>query len=216
MQPETVERLSKLYSAVLCDALDHAGFRTQALSHEIRPLFADAPTVGPAKTLLSVQNSSFPERPYEKELEALDALALGEVIVIGGKGDMSAGVWGGLLSTAARAKGAMGAVVDGLTRDAAGIRDMRFPVFARGITPYDSHGRSEVIAYDVPVECGGVTIQPGDIIFGDFDGIVVIPPALLQSTLEWAEWKVRGERIVENEFRKGRRVAEVFAEHGIL
>jgi len=213
---EKTMRLSKLYSAVLCDSLDREGFRSQAMAHEVRPLFPEARIIGTARTLLSVRNPNLSARPYEKELEALDTLLAGDVVVIGTEGDRSAGVWGELLSCAARAKGCAGAITDGLTRDAAAIREMRFPVFAQGISPYDSYGRSEIVAYDVPVTCGGISIRPGGIVFADFDGIVVIPMEILDATLELAESKVRGERTVDDELRKGRRIADVFAEYGVL
>jgi 4-hydroxy-4-methyl-2-oxoglutarate aldolase len=216
IQSELTMRLSKLFSAVLCDVLDRKGFRTQAMAHEVRPLFPEARIIGTAKTLLSVRNPNLSARPYEKELEALDALQPGEVVIIGTEGDLSAGVWGELLSCAARAKGSVGAITDGLTRDAAGIREKKFPVFARGISPYDSYGRSEIVAYDVPVTCGGVRVKPGEIVFADFDGIVIVPTEVLDETLELAESKASGERIVDEEFRKGRRIADVFAEYGVL
>lgn len=93
---------------------------------------------------------------------------------------------------------------------------MGFPVYARGLSPYDSYGRSEVIAYDVPIECGGVSVQSGDIVFADYDGIVIIPESALSAVIDSAEVKASRERIVDEEFRKGRKVAEVFAEHGVL
>jgi 4-hydroxy-4-methyl-2-oxoglutarate aldolase len=216
IQAQLTPRLSKLYSAVLCDALDHRGFRKQAMTREVRPLFPEARIIGPAKTLLSVNNPNLSERRYEKELEALDALLPGEVVVIGTESNPSAGVWGELLSRAAHAKGCRGAITDGLTRDAAGIREMKFPVFASGISPYDSYGRSEVVAYDVPVTCGGIRVKPGEMVFADFDGVVIIPTEVLEATLEFAETKARAERIVDDEFRKGRRIADVFAEYGVL
>lgn len=213
---EITERLSRLYSAVLCDVLDGIGFRRQALSHQIRPLFSEARVIGRARTLLSQPVSRFPEKPYAMELEALDTLAEDDVVVFTTGSDMSAAVWGELLSLAASAKGARGAIIDGLTRDAAKIREAKFPVFAKGISSYDSHGRSEVIAYDVPIECDGVAVQPGDIVFGDYDGVVVIPSSKIETVIEKAEVKVQREGIVGDEFKKGRKVAEVFAEYGIL
>jgi len=213
---EITGRLSRLYSAVLCDVLDTFGFRRQALSHQVRPLFSEARVVGRARTMLSQPVDRFPEKPYAMELEALDTLVEDDVVVFTAGGDLSAAVWGELLSVAASAKGARGAIIDGLTRDAAKIREARFPVFAKGISSYDSNGRSEVIAYDVPIECDGVAVQPGDIVFGDYDGVVVIPASEVESVIEKAEVKVRQEGIVSVEFKKGRKVAEVFAEHGIL
>lgn len=213
---QITKRLSRLYSAVLCDALDRKGFRDQAMTHEVRPLFPEARVIGTAKTLLSIRNPNRSTTPYQKELEALDMLQPGEVVVIGSEGDLNAGLWGELLSCASRAKGCVGAVTDGLTRDAVGIRKIEFPVFARGISPYDSYGRSEVVAYDVPITCGGVRVLPGEVVFADFDGVVVIPQEALDAVLELAESKARGERIVDEEFRKGRRIADVFAEYGVL
>ena len=213
---EIADRLSHVYSAVLCDVLDSLGLRRQALSYQIRPLFSEALVVGRARTLASRPVDRFPERPYGMELEAMDTLAADDVVVFDTNGDLSAAVWGELLSVAALAKGARGAVIDGLTRDAAKIRELGFPVFARGISSYDSHGRSEVIAYDVTITCDGVTVQPGDVVFGDYDGVVVIPAAVVETVIEKAEAKVMRERTVGEEFKKGRKVADVFAEHGIL
>ena len=213
---EITERLSRLYSAVLCDALDSLGFRRQALTHRTRPISASAKLIGNARTLESYAVDRFPERPYAKELEALDTLVPGDVVVLATNGDVTAAVWGELLSVAASAKGARGAVLDGLTRDASRIKDLNFPVFAQGISSYDSLGRSEVTGYDIPIECDGVTVQSGDIVFGDYDGVVIIPRDILSAVLEKAETKASREEIVEEEFRKGRKVAEVFAEHGIL
>lgn len=216
LKTELLQQLQGLYSAALCDALDSFGYRRQGLEHTLRPLFREAKIVGPARTMLSVPKPGLSESPYQKELEALDALNDGDVVVISTSHDFSAGVWGELLSTAARAKGAQGAIVDGLTRDAARIREDGFPVFARGISPYDSHGRSEIVAYDVPVQCGGVDIQPGDVVFADYDGIVIIPQEILPAVVETASSKASREKIVAAEFQKGRKVSEVFAEYHVL
>jgi len=213
---EITSRIGRLYTAVVCDALDSLGFRRQAFSHRVRPISKATQLIGTARTLDSRAVDYLPEKPYEKELEALDTLSDGDVVVLATNGDLSAAVWGELLSVASAAKGARGAVSDGLTRDAARIGDLNFPVFAQGVCSYDSLGRSEVIAYDVRIECDGVTVEPGDIVFCDYDGVVIIPRRALLDTLARAEYKVGREEIVEQEFRKGRKIAEVFAEHGIL
>jgi len=108
--------------------------------------------------------------------------------------DQVSGVWGELLATAAAAKGAAGAIVDGLTRDARRIQELQLPVFAVGISSYDSWGRSEVIAYDIPVQCGGVQVNPGDDVLADYDGIVVIPPVAIEDVLAYAENKAAREK----------------------
>jgi regulator of RNase E activity RraA len=213
---EISARLSPLYSAVLCDVLDSIGFRHQAVSHQIRPLFPSARIIGRARTMLSKAVNHMPEKPYAMEMEALDTLNENDVVVLTTGGDMSAAVWGELLSTAASAKGAIGALIDGLTRDAAKIGKIEFPVFAKGISSYDSRGRSEVMAYDIQIDCDGVAVNSGDIVFGDYDGVVVIPASAVETVIEKAEVKIRGEQIVSEEFKKGRKVAEVFAEYGVL
>ena len=166
--------------------------------------------------MLSKAVDHMPEKPYAMEMEALDTLEKDDVVVLATGGDMSAAVWGELLSMAASAKGALGALIDGLTRDATKIAQIEFPVFAKGISSYDSRGRSEVVAYDTQIDCDGVAVNFGDIVFGDFDGVVVIPASAVEAVIEKAEVKLRGERIVGEEFKKGRKVAEVFAEYGIL
>ena len=126
------------------------------------------------------------------------------------------GPWGELLSTAARARGAAGAVTDGLARDVKLIRDMRFPVFCGGIGPLDSKGRGMVMKIDVPVDCGGVAVSPGDWIFADIDGVCVIPAALVEKTVKLALEKVSQETTVREELARGDLLKTVFARHGIL
>src|SRR4029079_15621887 len=126
------------------------------------------------------------------------------------------GPWGELLTTASRARGAAGCVTDGLVRDVRLIREMRFPVFSGGIGPLDSKGRGEVKAIDVPVECGGVPVAPGDWIFGDVDGVVIIPGRLLERAIDLALKKVLDENTVRAELTAGELLATVFARHGIL
>jgi regulator of RNase E activity RraA len=126
------------------------------------------------------------------------------------------GPWGELLTTAARARGAAGCVTDGLVRDVRLIREMRFPVFSGGIGPLDSKGRGTVVATDVPVECGGVLVSPGDWIFGDVDGVVVLPGSLCERVLRDALQKAASENTVRAELAAGEPLASVFARHGIL
>jgi regulator of RNase E activity RraA len=125
-------------------------------------------------------------------------------------------LWGELLSTAARAHGAVGAVIDGLTRDAAKILAMDFPVFAAGFSPLDSKGRLDAVSHGQPIQIGNCTIRPGDWVFGDIDGVVVVPAELAERVFPLALEKVRGENRVRTELAKGRSVREVFAEYGIL
>jgi regulator of RNase E activity RraA len=124
--------------------------------------------------------------------------------------------WGELLTTASLARGAHGCVTDGLVRDINAIRALKFPVFHGGIGPLDSKGRGEVCAIDVPIECGGVTVNPGDLVFGDADGVVVVPQPVVTQTVKQALEKVEGEDRTRDELKQGARLADVFKKYGVL
>ncbi len=210
------EMKQKLFSAVIADALDACGYRDQILRHDIRPLYPNAVAVGRALTVLSVDVYEIPEEPYKLELEAVDALKPGDVLVAQTNGTKRSSLWGELLSTAAEARGARGAVIDGFTRDSQAIAAMKFPLFVRGIAPYDSKGRSDVIAYNTPIDCGGVKVCPGDLVFGDFDGVVVVPQAVEDQALNAAFEKAAEEKMVREDLKKGMSATAAFQKYGIL
>jgi regulator of RNase E activity RraA len=205
-----------LYSSVLADILDSLGHRYAALPSSLRPLQPQWKVFGRAATLTAVSVNEEPAHPFAVELECIDALQPGSVLVATTRGDRSSALWGELLSTAARAHGAVGAVIDGLTRDAAKIIAMDFPVFAAGFSPLDSKGRLEATTHGQPIQVGNCTVRPGDWSFGDLDGLVVIPDELAEIVLPRALDKVTGENRVRAELASGRSVREVFAEYGIL
>jgi len=205
-----------LSSAVLADILDGLGHRTSALPPYLRPLRPEWRVFGRAATLAAAPVASEPQHPYAVELDCIDALNQGDVLVAATGGDRSSALWGELLSTASRAHGAVGAVIDGMTRDAQKILDMDFPVFAAGFSPLDSKGRLDGIRHGVPVRIGDCTVQPGDWVYGDRDGVVIIPAALAERALPLALEKVTGENRVRAELARGRSVREVFAEYRIL
>ena len=206
----------QLYAAVLSDALDAAGYREQALRHTIRPLYPEAVVVGRAMPVLCVEVYEMPDEPYQQEIAAVDSLKQNDVIICSTNESPRICIWGELLSTAARARGARGAVIEGLIRDARQITAMQFPVFMTGFSPIDSYGRGDVIAYNVPIECGGVPVNPGDIVFGDIDGVVVIPQAVEVEVIEAALEKVRGENRTRDELRAGATLRDVYDKYGIL
>lgn len=206
----------KLYSAVIADILDDLGYRNQVMSHQIRPIDPDSKFAGRALTVLATDVYEIPAQPYQKELEAIDALGEGDVLVATTNGSTSSGFWGELLSTASQAKGARGAVIDGFTRDSIQIKSMGFPVFAAGYSPLDSKGRTDVIDYKVPIKCGGVLVQTGDLVFGDHDGIVVIPQLLEEEVIAKAFDKVNGENEMRKALQQGMGVVEAFQKFGIL
>jgi 4-hydroxy-4-methyl-2-oxoglutarate aldolase len=205
-----------LTSAVLADVLDSLGHRTSALPPSLRPLRGEWKIFGRAATLTAVPVAADPAHPYAVEMECIDALQPGEVLVASTGGDRSSALWGELLSTACRARGAVGVVLDGLTRDAERILAMDFPVFAAGFSPLDSRGRLDGIRHGEPVRIGECIIHPGDWVFADLDGVVVVPAGLADKALPLALEKVTGENRVRDELARGRSLREVFAEYHIL
>jgi len=209
---------STLFASVLSDCLDQAGYRRQALPSRIRPLDDTAVMVGRARTaaFMEVYHAPPGDNPYALEIALVDSLQLGEIPVFACSNPLRVGPWGELLSTAAKVRGAAGALMDGCVRDIKAIRAMGFPVFHGGIAPLDSKGRGKIMAIDVPVECGGVEVRSGDLVFGDADGVVVVPQRAEQAVLALAFEKVRGERNTLRDLQRGDKLADVFARYGIL
>jgi regulator of RNase E activity RraA len=205
-----------LSSAVLADVLDALGHRTSALPSDLRPLRPEWQVFGRAATLSAVPVAVEPAHPYAVELECIDALRPGDVLVATTHGDRGSALWGELLSTAARAHGAVGAVIDGMTRDVAKIVAMAFPVFAAGVCPLDSKGRLDGLAHGIPVRVGDCLVRPGDWVLGDVDGVVVAPAEVAAEAFRLALEKVTAENRVRAELARGRSVREVFAEYRVL
>ena len=201
----------KLYTPVVSDTLDRLGFRKQAMRHDIRPLSPEFVVVGRARTLLWMTTyEEVKPNPYSNEIKAIDSLQPGDVTVHSTDYSWTIAPWGELLSTASRMRGSTGAIVDALVRDVKKIIAMNFPTFARGIKPVDSCGRGFVAAFDVKIECGDVEVHPGDIVFGDYDGIVIIPKAAEEEALSRALAKVDGENNTRAELLQGRLLGEVY------
>lgn len=211
--------ITQLYAAVLSDTLDSLGLASQALQPFVRPLDDALVLFGRARTGLYMPRYHVEEgkNPYAIEMALVDDLRPGEVAVFACAGPTTRiAPWGELLSTASVARGAVGCVTDGLVRDVRQIREMRFPVFHGGIGPLDSKGRGEMMAMDVPVELAGVRVEPGDYLFGDVDGVVVIPQARAAETFRCALEKVSAENRTRDELRAGAKLAEVYARYGVL
>ena len=208
----------RLFTAVLSDCLDAAGHRNQAMQARIRPLDETLVLCGRARTALYMDVYEAPEgeNPYELEIQLVDDLKADEVPLFACGESGRIAPWGELLSTAARARGAAGVVMDGLTRDVRAIRDMQFPVFAGGIGPLDSKGRGKVMAIDVPVVVAGARVCPGDLVFGDADGVVIVPRAIEEQVVAAALAKVAGENATRDALARGEKLADVFKRHGIL
>jgi regulator of RNase E activity RraA len=146
----------------------------------------------------------------------VDTCEADSVFIAAAGGSMRSAVWGELLSTAARHRGCVGAIVDGCVRDLATIGRMAFPVFARGTSPYDSANRQRVIDLDVPVRIGGVTFSPGDLVFADRDGVVVVPAPCEAQVIGRAWEKVHTEDRIRQSIRDGMKATEAYETFGVL
>ena len=206
----------ELYVSVVSDVLDSLGYRDQAMDTTLRPIYKDAVVVGRAHTVLSTDVYELPRDPYSAEIAAIDSLKPNDVLVAATNNSTRTCFWGELLSTTARARGARGAVIGGHVRDVRRIEEMRFPIFATGFRPVDSAGRGLVVAHGTPVLCGGVLVRPGDIVFGDYDGVVVIPQAIEREAIERAKVKVAGENQARNDLARGDLLRDVYDRYGIL
>ena len=210
------DRLSKCFSSVIMDTLDRMGLRNQCMRPEVRPLVPAMRTWGEAVTARFRAVREVPHNPYSLEMQVVDSLREGHVLVSQCEADELSAAWGGLLTTAARSRGARGVVTDGGARDYVEIVALGFPTFCKGLTPYDSLGRMDVVEINAPIRCGGVTVRPGDLIFADVDGTIVVPQEVADEAIAKAWEKVRGENQVRDALRSGASVAETFAKYGIL
>lgn len=205
-----------LYTAALADALDEVNCRDQAMRERMRPIHLRTRFAGWARTIQWRDMYYVPRDPYGLEIKAMDSIRPGEVVVVSTCESTRNAPWGELMSTAAKARGARGAVVDGLIRDVKTIETLDFQIFAAGIKPVDSRGRGLVVDYDVPIECAGVLVNPGDLIVADYDGVVAIPAQLVTTVLEKARVKAAKESQSRIELKNGAYLADVYAKYGVL
>ncbi len=205
-----------LYSGVVADILDELGYRNQAMRQDIRPLERRFVIAGRAKTILAVDVYEIPEDPYKLEIESIDSLKEGDVVVACTNRSTRNGYWGELLSTASMMRGARGAIIDGISRDTKKILELGFKVFTAGFKPLDSKGRGLVIRYDCPVECGDILVHPGDVIFADCDGVVVIPREMVLQVVPLALEKANQENSSREELKRGAYLRDVFDKYGAL
>jgi 4-hydroxy-4-methyl-2-oxoglutarate aldolase len=214
---EYYDRLSeRLYAAVLSDVLDAAGYREQVLDARVTHSTGPEVLVGRAATMLAGEEVEVEGTPYARQVEAIDALEEGEVVVATTHNSTRAAFWGELFSTAALARGARGLILDGLVRDRRKMDEMGFPAFATGSKPVDSMGRLTVYAYGVPMRCGGVLVRPGDLVFAEPDGVVVVPAEVEEAIVSAALEKVGREDRVREELARGSTLAEAWTRHRVL
>ena len=207
---------AELGSAVISDSLDARGLRHQCLAAGLAPLQNDTVLAGFAFPVTLRRVYDVPDAPFSGLVSALDAIGRDEIFVTPTQRATDIAVWGELLSTACIARGAAGAITDGLVRDTRQIRGLGFPVFSAGTIPYDSMGRHEIDRHGVPCVIDGVRIEPGDLMVADADGIVVVPAAIAAEVVDAA----RAKRSSEIEFRQavadGMGATEAFRAFGVL
>lgn len=215
---------SELFSAVVGDIMDKLGYFHQFLSPKIVPLGDDMVVVGRAMPVLEAdsfgeispsEKNPVMSKPFGLMLEALDDLKKNEVYICTGS-SLEYALWGELMSARAMQCGAAGAVVDGYSRDTSGILNLDFPMFSYGRYAQDQGPRGKVIDYRVPIEINGVYINPGDIIFGDMDGVCVIPRKIEKEVVKAALEKARGEKVVLKAIQNGMSATDAFAKYGIM
>jgi len=187
---QIIDRTLKLYVAALSDAADEIGLNTVCMDRGIVPLTQKKRMAGFARTGKLVRSPA--NRPYdEAQLDVFMSLATkaadGDLIVLDMSGSVDCSAWGQVLTRIGVPLGVRGAIIDGTSRDIDDIDKMNFVVFARGRHPGTMRGRMDMESVQEPIVCGGVTVHPGDLIFGDGDGVVVIPKNKIEEVLTHAE-----------------------------
>jgi len=209
---EICERYKNLYTPAVADILDSRGLWHQIMDNDLKGLTLDMVVAGPAFTVLGMAERS-EDKSIRKGVKVVDMLGPCHVATFETAGDTRTGHWGELLSNAARARGAHGAVIDGGVRDTKYILQMGFPVFCKFRCPGDATGRWNVVDMEVPVTVGGVRVNPGDFIFGDSDGVVVVPKALTVEVLLEAEAVLAVENEIREKVRGGASVQELYMKY---
>ena len=204
-----------LFSSIVGDVLDLEGCHHQFLPPQCRPLLPEMVVIGRAMTVLEADVYHLPTPPFGKMLEALDSLRPHEVYLAAGCAPRYA-LFGELMATAAKMRGAAGAVLAGYARDVKGIRELGLPTFCYGGYGQDQRGRGQVIDFRVPLEIEGVMVMPGDIVLGDVDGVVVLPREMEEAVITRALDQSRKEKTARTMLLNGARAQDVFTETGVL
>jgi regulator of RNase E activity RraA len=205
----------KLYTPVVGDILDSLGYYHQFLPQRIRPMAPSMKLAGRAMTVLMIDVYGPQKKPFGLLTEALDQLEEDEIyLAVGGTGRCA--YWGELLTATARTRGATGAVMDGWHRDTPQVLAQDWPVFSWGCYAQDSSVRTQVADYRCPLEAGEVRIAPGDILFGDVDGVLAIPQAVETQVIDRALEKAAAEKTVRKAIEEGMSSTEAFRKYGVL
>lgn len=214
----------ELFVALVGDVLDKMGYLHQFLPPNIKPLNNDFVLIGRAMPVLEADvfeevsdstHNPIMKKPFGIMFEALDSLRKGEVYICSGSSPEYA-LWGGLMSTRAIKLGGAGAVVNGWSRDTKEILNLGFPTFSYGGYAQDQGPRGKVIDYRVPIEIGGIRIRPGDMVYGDLDGVLIVPKEAVNEAFTGAIEKARGEQLVKKALQDGMSTVDAFNKFGIM
>lgn len=206
---------SELYTPVVGDILDKYEKYHQFLPPQIQPMKNNQIIVGRAMPVLMIDVFGPQKKPFGLLTEALDQLKKNEIYIASG-GMMRCAYWGEILTATAKKRGAAGAVINGFHRDTPMIIKQSWPVFSRGRYAQDSSVRTKVADYRCPIEIGKVWIIPGDLVFADLDGVVIIPRELEEKIIQESLDKARTEKLLLEEIKKGMTSTEAFKRYGVL
>ncbi len=208
-----IDGFMKVATASVADAVDKIAGSRGYMDFQIKPRISEKKIVGPAVTIKEGPTDEF--LPPTHALDAIDESEAGSIIVIGIDGEPNVAVWGGLMTAGAEVNELAGAVLDGGVRDITEIRrDSDLQVFARSVSPGTTLGRFKTLDANVPVECGGITVNPDDLIVGDLDGVVVVPKAHVDAVLEMATEIEEREAEQARLIRETRSLREGLAKYG--
>lgn len=205
----------RLYTPVVGDILDRLGLTRQFLPQAVQPLLPEMKLAGRAMPVLMIDVHGPQKKPFGMLTEALDQLQPGEIYLASG-GDMRCAYWGEILTATARTRGAVGAVINGFHRDTPRVLEQHWPVFSRGRYAQDSAVRTQVADYRCAIEVGQVAVEPGDLVFGDLDGVVIVPRRVEEEVIREALQKAAGENLVRKEIENGMSSTAAFQKYGIL
>ncbi len=213
--PSTRDAQSRIFAAVVSDVCDQLGYRHQTLRPGIRKVAGRGVLIGRARTARSARVESIPDDPYTGEIDFIDSLEGGDVVVADTGGSLDA-FWGELFSAAAWARGCLGAVVDGYVRDVERIEPLSFSVYAQGAVPTDCLGRLRISSIDEPIDVGGVTVCSGDLIVADRDGVVVVPTEIAETVMALALDKASTENRALDEINRGSTLRAAWEKYRVL
>jgi len=216
MEYDLAELKKVLYSGILCDVLDQKGYRNQALGGEVMGLTDDTVIFGPAFTSIGTEVYSMPDDPLTAQCKVVDQLSEGEVYVLVARGNRNCAVFGELFATAVKGRKGSGVLLDAYARDLKALKEMEFPLFYKGKNPKTSKGRCEINECQIPVIFDGVTINPGDYIFGDIDGVVIIPKQVFEEVIEASLKTIKKEDMVRDCLKNGSSLQQAYADIGAI